>query len=442
MTPYFSKDTYSARRDRLLNGLGDVAVIIGASPHRTKSRDVEYPYRPNNDLLYLTGYAEPNAVAVLVTSPRNELTLFVRPKDPEKEQWEGLRSGVEGAKENFADQAFDISELETELPGLISGRDAVYFALGEDRHLDRIVMKTLETLRGGRGKPNLAPDAIIDPRRKLHDLRRVKTAEEIEVLTKACAITAETHRLAMEKTIPGTFEYQLAAFIDFEFKNRGAAGPGYDSIVGGGVNATILHYTENSAPLKEGDLVLIDAGAEMNFYNADITRTFPVGARFTPAQKDLYQAVLDVEEEAISLIKPGISAVELTEWSRRALTEKLVLLKLLDGEVDGLVEQKAYQRFYMHNLGHYLGMDVHDVGTYLIDEGQPLPMEPGVVLTIEPGLYIPNDDDIPPEMRGIGIRIEDDLLVTSDGAENLTADAPKSVKDIEALRKIALENGG
>jgi Xaa-Pro aminopeptidase len=442
MTPTFSLDVYRERRARYLAGLGNVALILPASPLRNKTADQEYAYRASSDLLYLTGFGEPEAYAVITCDgdpARHELTLFVRPRNPEREQWEGRRAGVDGALAAFgADHAFAVEELGDKLPDLLSGRDAIHFTLNHHRRAEAALFRALGKLAGGRGKPRTAPDVIVDPRRKLHDQRRVKAPEEVELLRRVTAITAEAHAEAMKSARPGQYEYEVAARVEYVFRTRGAAGPGFDTIVGGGVNATILHYTSNDCVLRDGDLVLIDAGAELAAYNGDITRTFPVGRAFTAAQRDVYQAVLDVQHAAIAKIAPGASAQGMTEWSRRATTEALVGLGLLSGDVDQLVEDGAYKRFYMHNLGHYLGMDVHDVGTYLVAEGEPLPLEPGVVLTVEPGIYIPTDEDIPEAFRGIGVRIEDDVLLTADGCEVLTGDAPKAVDEIEALRRDVL----
>jgi Xaa-Pro aminopeptidase len=257
-------------------------------------------------------------------------------------------------------------------------------------------------------------------------------------MRQAANIAVEAHCEAMRRVRPGMLEYEVQALLDAAFVRRGAAGPGYETIVGGGENATVLHYIQNDQPLRDGTLLLVDAGAEYQFYNSDITRTFPVGPRFSPAQRDVYQAVLAVQKEAIAQIRPGQSAHALTQWSKRALAQAMLDLGLLSGQLETLVEEKKHERFYMHGLGHYLGMDVHDVGAYLRDESTPIPLEAGVVLTVEPGLYIPADaEDLRPELRGIGIRIEDDVLVTTDGAEVLTPGAPKEIGDIEALRREA-----
>jgi len=436
MKPIFDLEVYAARRARFLDGLENVAVVLPSAPVQHKSHDQHFTYRASNDLVYLTGFSEEKCVAVLTTGDDPKFVLFVQKRDPEREQWDGLRAGVDGALEHFgADEAFTIDQLREELPKLLENKRAVHCALNTSARFDRHLFAALDQLKGGRGKPDRAPDTIIDPRRRLHDQRRLKSLEELAIMRVAADIAAEAHTDAMRHTRPGQNEFEVAARIEGIFRRRGATAPGYDSIVGGGTNATILHYTQNDQVLNDGELVLIDAGAEYQFYNSDITRTFPVRKAFTPAQRDVYQAVLDVQIEAIERVASGAAMHDLTVWSRRATTEKLIDLGLLSGSVDGLVEEQAYKRFYMHNLGHYLGMDVHDVGTYLIEEGKSLPLEPGVVVTIEPGIYIPTDDDIPEAMRGIGIRIEDDILVTENGNENLTVATPKTVDEIEALRR-------
>ncbi len=439
MKPILQPNTYRERRQRLAQDLGTGVFILASAPARTRSNDTEYKYRASSDIAYLTGFTEPDTVMVMVIGETAKFTMFVRERDPAREIWDGRRSGTAGVVEHFgADEAHPIGQLAKELPALLESQERVFYTLNQRPSIDRQFFAALRELRGGRGKPERAPETITDPRRVLHDLRRLKDANELALLREAVDIAADAHIEAMRTVRPGQMEYEVAARLDFAFRRRGAVGPGYETIVGGGANATILHYIENSAELLDGTLVLIDAGCEYNYYNSDITRTFPVGSEFTGAQRDVYQAVLDVQKEAIDKVRPGASAHGLTTWSKRALTEKLVDLGLLSGDLDNLVETRAYDRFYMHNLGHYLGIDVHDVGTYLIDEDNPLPFEPGVVFTVEPGLYIPCDDDIPEAMRGIGIRIEDDVLVTSDEAEVISHRVPKEVAEIEALRREAL----
>lgn len=440
MKPYFDLTTYANRRENLTKDWPDGVLIIGAAPVQTKTHDITYRYRPLSDILYLTGFPEPEAVVVLRPGcPKHPYTLFVQPKDPAKEQWEGTRAGTELTIENFgASEAFNIDELEERLPELISDRPNLYYSLNANPVLDQLLFRVFDTLRPKRDKPNRVPRAIFDPGPLLHDRRLVKDAEEAAFIRKAVDIAATAHIEAMKTVRPGQMEYQVAALLDYSFQRQGATGPCYDTIVGGGNNATILHYTENSSVLKDGELVLIDAGPEYKFYNGDITRTFPIGQKFTPVQKTLYEGVLAVQKQAIENARVGSSVHELTEWSFRAMTELMVDVGLLKGKVDDLVEEKEYKRFYMHGLGHYMGIDVHDVGTYLVDTDQPIDLEPGVVLTIEPGIYVGQDaEDVPEEMRGIGIRIEDNILITEGAAEVLSSGIPKEIDDIEALRREA-----
>ena len=439
MKPFFNLEVYRNRRERLLELLDDGVLIIPAAPTRTRSHDVLYRYRPSNGVLYLTGFEEPDTVVVLIKGDPSRLVLFVRPRDPERETWDGKRAGVEGAKEHFgADEVYAIDELGAKLPELLERQPVLYYTLNQHQPTEDAIFRAFTALAGGRGKPERAPECIINPARRLNDLRRVKHPEEIALIRHAVDIAADAHVDVMKMIRPGVSEYAVAARLDYIVRRRGAEAPGYETIVGGGDNATILHYVENQDELCDGTLVLIDAGCEYKHYNSDITRTFPVGPRFTPAQRDLYQAVLDVQKEGIERIRPGESAHELTIWSRRATSQKLVDLGLLSGSIDEIIEKKTYERFYMHNLGHYLGMDVHDVGTYLVDEDEPFPLEAGVVMTIEPGIYVPADaEDVPEGMRGVGIRIEDDVLVTSDGGEVLSHAVPKEIDDIEAIRREA-----
>jgi Xaa-Pro aminopeptidase len=438
--PNFDLNVYSDRRARFVDGLEGAAAIFAAAPVRTRSGDVVYPYRASNDLLYLSGFDEPGSLLLLRPGDDPAVVLFVRPSDPKKEQWEGKRAGVVGAVDHYGvDAAFSIKELKKRLPKLLRNKRDLYYAIGDNRDLDRSVLSAISTLRSTKGKPNQAPRRIVDPRDRIHALRRVKGAEELALMRKAADITAEAHADIMKRLKPGQMEYEVESILNHAFRMGGAVGSGYPTIVGGGANATVLHYIENREPLREGTLVLIDAGAEYRHYNADITRTFPVGRSFTPVQKLLYEAVLTVEKEAISRIKPGVTVHDMNMWSKRAMTQVMIDMGLLNGDLDALFEEKSYERFYMHNLGHYLGMDVHDVGPYLIEEGVGLPLEPGVAITIEPGIYISADaEGVPDEMRGIGIRIEDDVIVTENGCDVITTAAPKEVDDIEALRREAL----
>lgn len=412
-----------------------VAILPGAR-EATRSHDTEYRFRQDSDFHYLTGFPEPDAIAVIAPSKDGErFTLFVRPRDPEKETWTGRRAGVEGAKERFgADAAFPVEEFGAKLQDLINGARHLYYRLGNGQpELDRTVIEQLSRMRmmGRRGIH--PPQAIIDPGTVLHEMRLFKTEEEIEHMQRAADIASEAHREAMRQVRPGMNEYEVEALIEYTFRRGGASGPAYNSIVGGGANATILHYVNNDAELRDGDLLLVDAGAEYMGYASDITRTFPVNGRFTDAQREIYELVLEAQERCIEMVAPGVTLDEMHQRSVEILTAGMVRLGLLEGDPAKLIEEEKYKKFYMHRLGHYLGLDVHDAGRYHLD-GEPRPVEPGMVMTVEPGLYISEDaDDVPEKYRGLGVRIEDDILVTPDGHRVLTAAAPKHIPDIEQL---------
>ncbi len=425
---------FARRRSSLMQLLGDKAVaVIGGPLHAHRNSDVEYRYRQSSDLLYLTGFAEPEAVAVIAPGRDKPFTLFVRPRDPERETWTGRRAGLDGARTEFgADASFDIAQLPAELIKLLDGAHEVHTLLGDSAVLEAQLQKALGDLRMGERRGLHAPGRICDLRATLHGLRLVKDDDGLAHMRHAAAITHEAHVAAMKAARGGVYEYEIEALIDYTFRRRGGL-PGYGTIVGGGANATILHYVDNSAVLKTGDLLLIDAGCEYQHFTADVTRTYPVGARFSPAQRRLYDIVLDCEKRCIAAVKPGATIQGIHDLAVEILTEGLVATGLLTGERDELIKSGAYRRFYMHRTSHWLGMDVHDVGGYVVD-GKPRPIGPGMVLTVEPGLYIPADAaDVPAEYRGIGIRIEDDVLCTSDGHDVLTASIPKEVSDVEAL---------
>ncbi|HEX8722567.1 MAG TPA: Xaa-Pro aminopeptidase [Pyrinomonadaceae bacterium] len=413
---------------------GSVA-IIPAAREVTRSHDTEYRFRQDSDFYYLTGFREPDAVAVVAPGRERPFTLFVRPRDREKEIWNGRRAGVEGARERFgADEAFPVEEFDAKLTELLDGARSLYYRLGAGNpDLDQTVIRQLSRMRtmGRRGvRP---PQSVVDPATLLHEMRLVKSDEEVALMQRSADIASEAHREAMAAARPGMREYEIDALIEYVFRRSGAAAPAYNSIVGSGANATILHYVDNDAELRDGDLLLVDAGAEYEGFASDITRTFPVGGRFTRPQRDLYRLVLDCQEECIRMTRPGVTLDEMHERSVEILTEGMVRLGLLKGDVSKLVEEGEYKKFYMHRLGHYLGMDVHDAGAYHLD-GKPRPVEPGFVMTVEPGVYVAEDaEGVPDEYRGLGIRIEDDVLVTADGYRVLTDKAPKQIEEIEAL---------
>lgn len=427
------------RRQALLAKMAPAsAALIFAAPETTRSADSEYPYRQNSDFWYFTGFNEPEAVLVLIKSDdtHNHSVLFNRVRDKTAEIWFGRRLGQEAAPEKLAvDRALAFDEINEQLYQLLNGLDVVYHAQGQYDWADNIVFAALEKLRRGSRQNLVAPATLTDWRPWVHEMRLFKSPEEIEILRRAGEISALAHTRAMQVCRPGMFEYQLEGEIHHEFNRHGARFPSYNTIVGGGENGCILHYTENESELRDGDLVLIDAGCEYQGYAGDITRTFPVNGKFTPAQRAIYDIVLESLETSLRLFRPGTSIQEVTSEVTRIMVSGLVKLDILKGEVDQLIADNAHRAFFMHGLSHWLGLDVHDVGHYGPDRSRTL--EPGMVLTVEPGLYIAPDADVPPEYRGIGIRIEDDILITENGNENLTHSVVKSADDIEALMAAA-----
>ncbi|WP_049292191.1 Xaa-Pro aminopeptidase [Franconibacter helveticus] len=427
------------RRQALLAKMAPAsAALIFAAPEATRSADSEYPYRQNSDFWYFTGFNEPEAVLVLIKSDdtHNHSVLFNRVRDKTAEIWFGRRLGQEAAPEKLAvDRALAFDEIDEQLYQLLNGLDVVYHAQGQYPYADNIVFSALDKLRRGSRQNLTAPATLTDWRPWVHEMRLFKSAEEIDVLRRAGEISALAHTRAMQVCRPGMFEYQLEGEILHEFNRHGARFPSYNTIVGGGENGCILHYTENESELRDGDLVLIDAGCEYRGYAGDITRTFPVNGKFTPAQRAIYDIVLASLETSLRLFRPGTSIQEVTGEVVRIMVSGLVKLDILKGDVEQLIADNAHRAFFMHGLSHWLGLDVHDVGFYGPDRSRTL--EPGMVLTVEPGLYIAPDADVPPEYRGIGIRIEDDILITETGNENLTSSVVKSADDIEALMAAA-----
>jgi len=426
---------FARRRRQLMRMMGPGSVaIIPSAPARGRNRDVEYPYRQDSDFHYLTGFPEPEAVAVLVPGRKpSQYVLFCRERDPELETWHGRRAGQEGAVETYcADDSFPITDIDDIIPGVLEGCERVYYTVGMYPEFDQRVFGWVNRIRAGGRSGSRTPDEYVSLEHLLHDMRLFKSRKEVQTMRRAMRISADAHRRAMRVCRPGMTEYQIEAEFLHEFRSRDAE-PAYPSIVGGGDNGCILHYTENSDVLRDGDLLLIDAGAEYQCYAADITRTFPVNGRFTPAQKAVYEVVLAAQTAAIEQVKPGNSWNDPHAAAVEVLTRGLVKLGLLKGRVRQLVREQAYRRFYMHRTGHWLGMDVHDVGDYKVG-GEWRVLEPGMVLTVEPGIYIPRGSrGVAKKWQGIGIRIEDDVLVTRDGCEVLTASAPKRIEDIEAL---------
>lgn len=434
-----NQQEFLRRRQALLAKMAPAsAALIFAAPEATRSADSEYPYRQNSDFWYFTGFNEPEAVLVLIKSDEthNHSVLFNRLRDKTAEIWFGRRLGQEAAPEKLAvDRALAFSEIDEQLPQLLNGLDVVYHAQGEYGYADSIVFAGLDKLRRGSRQNLSAPATLTDWRPWVHEQRLFKSDEEIAVMRRAGEITALAHTRAMEKCRPGMFEYQLEGEILHEFSRHGARFPSYNTIVGSGENGCILHYTENESEMRDGDLVLIDAGCEYKGYAGDITRTFPVNGKFSAPQRAIYDIVLESLETALKLYRPGTSMQEVTGEVIRIMVRGLVKLGILKGDVEQLIADNAHRQFFMHGLSHWLGLDVHDVGFYGADRSRFL--EPGMVITVEPGLYIAPDADVPAEYRGIGIRIEDDILITADGNENLTASVVKSADEIEALMAAA-----
>ena len=420
----------------------DAVAVIPASHEQTRSYDTEFKFHQDPDFYYLTGFPEPDAIAVIAPGNKKApFTLFVRPRDPLMETWYGRREGTEGAKKNYgADKALPIDKFESELPKLLNGTEKLYYRFGVDAKLDQTIIGYLSGQRFRRLKTAYPPHTIIDPTIILGEMRLHKTEEEVELMQRAADIAAEAHVLAMQAAKPGMNESQIEAIIEHHFRMAGASGVAYNSIIGGGDNATILHYVENNAELKDGDLLLIDAGCEYKGYASDITRTFPVNGRFTKAQREVYDVVLEVQLECVEATKKGNTIKQRQDLSIELLTEGMKKLGLLKGKTKELIKKKEYMKYYMHGVGHYLGLDVHDAVRYFTEQQakNSRPFAPGMVLTVEPGLYIPPDDkSAPAKYRGIGIRIEDDVLVTEEGNVNLTSKVPKDAEAIEEIMNSA-----
>ncbi|WP_280552623.1 Xaa-Pro aminopeptidase [Halomonas sp. 25-S5] len=427
-------DEYRARRRALMDRLpADSAVLLPGAALVTRSRDSEFPFRQDSDFHYLTGFPEPEALLLLLPGREaGESVLFCQDRDPTLEAWTGIRLGAEGAvREHGIDQAFENAEREARLAELLDGRHALYLPLGDAEAL-ALAEEVRGELAGRARRGAVAPSAFADVSERIHEQRLCKSEAELALMRHAGAISARAHVRAMRTARPGLMERQLQAELEHEFRWQGGSGPAYASIVGGGLNACVLHYIENHDPLEDGALVLIDAGAEFDLYAGDITRTFPVNGRFSEAQRALYEVVLAAQERAVAAVCPGVTLATIHEGVVHDLTAGLIELGLLEGDVEARIDDGSYKRFYLHSTSHWLGLDVHDVGAYRL-EGQPRTLRPGMVLTVEPGLYVPAAADLPVAFRGIGIRIEDDVAVTPDGHEVLTAEVPKRVADIEAL---------
>ena len=429
-----NKQIYAKRRKQLTRMMNENSVaILPAAPTLIRNRDVEHGFRQDSDFMYLSGFNEPDAVVVLIPGRRQgEFVLFCRDRDPVKETWNGKRYGMEGAIEHFgANEAYDIERLEEILPGLMAGCESVYYSIGLNPLFDKHVLKCVNDLRGQSRRGARAPYEFVSLEYLLHDMRLYKSREELTLMRKAAKISVQAHIRAMQVCRPGLYEYELEAEFLCGFKRNGADWA-YSSIVGGGENGCILHYTENNSVLREKELVLIDAGAEYQGYAADITRTFPVNGKFTAAQREIYDVVLAAQEAAMAKVKPGNHWNDPHDEAVKTLTRGMVEIGLLKGKPAELIKQGKYLKYYMHRTGHWLGMDVHDVGDYKVDDNWRL-LEPGMVLTVEPGLYIKGGTRGAKRWWNIGVRIEDDLVVTRDGHELLTKGLPRTADEIEAV---------
>ena len=431
---------FAKRRRQLMRMMdaGSIA-ILPSSPVRLRNRDVDYPYRQDSDFLYLTGFEEPEALIVLALGRKHgEFILFCRERDPVMETWHGRRAGQEGAVEKFhADDSFPIDDIDEILPGLMEHCDRVYYSMGRDPGSDKQVMGWVNEIRKQGRSGSHVPNEFVSLDFMLHDMRLYKSKTELTQMRKAAKITVAAHQRAYAVCAPGKYEYEVEAEFHYEF-SRNKASTAYPPIVGGGANGCILHYTENSDVLNDGDLLLIDAGSEVNGYASDVTRTFPVNGKYSPAQRALYDVVLAAQTAAIKKVKPGSHWNDPHNEAVRVLTKGLMKLGILKGTVAKLIKEGAYKPFYMHRTGHWMGLDVHDVGDYKVD-GEWRLLEPGMVLTVEPGLYIPaGSKGVAKKWWDIGIRIEDDVLVTKSGNEVLTAALTSDPDEIEALVGVGL----
>lgn len=424
---------HAARRTRLAKTLKEGLVLIPTSHEATRNADAHYDYRWDSYFYYLSGFREPEAVLAIVLGKKPRHILFCRGKNLEREIWDGFRFGPDVAKEVFSfDEAYSISELEMRAPDLMADCDVVYTPLGADAAWDASLTRWLNAVRAKVRTGITAPVEMRDLRHPVNAMRLIKDQVEIDIMSRAGKISSDAHIRAMKTARPGMFEYQVEAELLHEFIRNGARQPAYGSIVASGANACVLHYRENTAPLKKGDLLLIDAGCELDSYAADITRTFPVSGRFTAPQRDIYELVLESQLACIKAVKPGVAFGRYHEVAIEVLAQGLIDLKLCKGSRDKVIETEAYKQFYMHRAGHWLGLDVHDAGDYK-RAGKWVKLEAGMVLTVEPGLYIRPADNVPKHFWDIGVRIEDDVLVTQSGNRVLTASCPKTVRDVEAL---------
>jgi Xaa-Pro aminopeptidase len=441
MKPTDHLSLFSSRRARLATLMGEGVAVIATAPERVRNRDSHYPYRFDSYFYYLTGFIEPEAVLVLVAGKTPRSILFCRNRDPERETWDGFRYGPEAARERFGfDEAHAVGELDETMPKLLEDQPVLYYPVGAEADWDARVMRWLNIVRA-KGRAGIAaPERLHDVRVLLDDMRLVKDAQEVATMRRAARIAAAAHRRAMQAARPGRMEYEIEAELLHEFRRNGAQFPAYSPIVAGGANSCVLHYVANDARLHDGDLLLIDAGCELDGYASDITRTFPVSGRFSGAQREIYELVLAAQAAAIDKVRAGNAWNEPHDAAVRVLAQGMLDLKLITGSLDEVLEKETYKRFYMHRTGHWLGLDVHDAGEYK-RQGNWRRLAPGMALTVEPGLYIRAADDVPERLRDIGVRIEDDVVVSAGVCEVITAEAPKRIDDIEALMRDARTGG-
>jgi Xaa-Pro aminopeptidase len=423
---------YKARRERALGTLRPGAIVLFSAPFALRNNDVEHEWRQHSDFHFLTGFDEPDSVAVIRSEPEPRFVLFVRPRDPEREVWDGPRAGIEGAVSEFgADEAFPIAQLSEKLPGLLENLDSVCYELGSERSNDDKLLAAIDHLRRRARRGVGFPRAIVDPGSVLHELRLKKSAEEVSLMRRAAEITEQGHREVMARTKPGMYEYEAEAVLRAAFRRNGSERHAYPPIVASGANSTILHYRKNDRRMLDGDLLLVDAGSEYGYYASDVTRTFPVNGKFSAPQRAVYEIVLAAELDAIRAARVGVSVDDVHRVAVRTVTQGLIDLGIIEGPLDQALEQERYKPWFMHRTSHWLGMDVHDVGGYHLS-GVPRPLEAGMVLTVEPGLYFAaKDERVPADFRGIGVRIEDDVVITDDTPLVLTDSIPKDVADVE-----------
>lgn len=431
--PSGGMEIYKKRRAELLNKIKGGVAVLFSHPEQIRNEDVHHHYRQDSAFYYLTGFPESESVAV-IDGVSNTFTLFVKKKDPLKELWTGFLYGLEGAQEHFgANKVYPIDELKSVLPDLLKNAEKVFYRMGEFRDNDEVVLSAIRSGVKSRGRTGLGDPDIADVKTLIGEMRLKKGDDEVNNLRRACDISARGHIRAMKASRPGIYEYELEAELLYEFKKGGSPRVGYGAIVASGVNATVLHYTENNCRCDDGEFVLIDAATEYGYLTSDITRTFPVNGKFSAAQKKFYQAVLTVQKNLVAMVKPGIRFHDIHDACTEGLTDAMLDLGLLKGSRKQLIESNEYKKYFPHGTGHWLGMDVHDSGVYRI-KGESRLLEPGMCFTIEPGLYVPGDDTTAPsEYRGLGVRIEDDILVTAKGHENLTQAVPKEVDALEEI---------